>query len=891
MGSTSVGTAYVTIMPSMNGFADKLTNGLDSATRQAGKVGGRGGSGMGAAFYKGFSAKVGAIAGVMSSVTSSAMSGLASSFSGAVSRLDTLNNYPKVMTSLGYSAKAADASIQQISEHLDGLPSSTDALATFTQQIAATGGSLKGATSLGLAFNDMMLAGGKGTQAAQGAMYQFTQILSKGKAQGEDWSSLMETAPGQMSQLAKSMLGAGATAQDLGEYLGVGVAGAIPKERMEQFKQAIIDLDKDGGKGMASFSEQAKAATGGVGTALDNVKVRASKALTTIMETVGQKRIAGAINGFSSSFGTIAEVVGEALKSAMGAIDKSGFAEALKGLQDEVSASFGDGSAGSSAKEFGKTVGSAINALIPLVKAATPGIGAMSRAFVFAANNAEKVAPALAAVVVGVKGLKNAKTAATFVRAVGSGIAGIASKALPAAAGLGGFGKKTEEAGKKSRTSYKSILACAAAVVALGAGVALAGVGMLLVANAAVTISSSGAGAAVAMAAMVGSIALLALGASAIGPALTAGALGMVAFGAAVALVGAGVLLASAGVAMLASSLPALAGYGPQAAASLLQIGASALAASPGLAALAATSLLAGAGILVLAAGALLAGAGMTLLAAMTLLFAASAAVGASMALMLATSLPMLAAQAPLAAAGLAVLAAGSAAAAVPLAALALAMAAALAPTAGMAASLAVAAASMTAVVACCGVLAASLGSASSSADSMAGSLKGSLGTVASTASAAMAAAAAAVLAGMAAIKAACSQQIQIGNFTLGALPHFTITGKFDAKSREVPSIGVSWYAKGGVFDSASVIGIGERGDEAALPLNRRTYARIGDGIAKSGPLGAGVDAEKIERAVERGVAAMGFYISGKKVASATRSERDKSDGRARALARRGVDR
>ena len=81
------------------------------------------------------------------------------------------------------------------------------------------------------------------------------------------------------------------------------------------------------------------------------------------------------------------------------------------------------------------------------------------------------------------------------------------------------------------------------------------------------------------------------------------------------------------------------------------------------------------------------------------------------------------------------------------------------------------------------------------------------------------------------------------------------------------------------------------RGDEAALPLNRRTYARIGDGIARSGPLGDGVDAEKIERAVERGVAAMGFYISGKKVATATRSERDKSDGRARALARRGVDR
>jgi len=38
-----------------------------------------------------------------------------------------------------------------------------------------------------------------------------------------------------------------------------------------------------------------------------------------------------------------------------------------------------------------------------------------------------------------------------------------------------------------------------------------------------------------------------------------------------------------------------------------------------------------------------------------------------------------------------------------------------------------------------------------------------------------------------------------------------------------VPSLSVSWYAKGGVFDRASVIGVGEAGREAVVPLERNT--------------------------------------------------------------------
>ena len=47
---------------------------------------------------------------------------------------------------------------------------------------------------------------------------------------------------------------------------------------------------------------------------------------------------------------------------------------------------------------------------------------------------------------------------------------------------------------------------------------------------------------------------------------------------------------------------------------------------------------------------------------------------------------------------------------------------------------------------------------------------------------------------------------------------------------------GISWYGKGGVFDTATIIGIGEKGKEAALPLNDQTYREIARGI--SGEMG-----------------------------------------------------
>lgn len=157
--------------------------------------------------------------------------------------------------------------------------------------------------------------------------------------------------------------------------------------------------------------------------------------------------------------------------------------------------------------------------------------------------------------------------------------------------------------GTSAGAAASSVLKLGAGLLMVGAGVLLAATGIYLLVQAAIQLSSAGAGAILTMVGLAVGIAALAAVFAFLGPALTAGAVGILAFGAAIALIGVGVYAASVGLALLAVQLPVISTYGLSASVALVALGASMLVLGAG-------ALVAGAGLLVLGAGALVAGAG-----------------------------------------------------------------------------------------------------------------------------------------------------------------------------------------------------------------------------------------------------------------------------------------
>ena len=96
-------------------------------------------------------------------------------------------------------------------------------------------------------------------------------------------------------------------------------------------------------------------------------------------------------------------------------------------------------------------------------------------------------------------------------------------------------------------------------------------------------------------------------------------------------------------------------------------------------------------------------------------------------------------------------------------------------------------------------------------------------------------------------------------------LPHPYITGEFSLNPPSVPHFGIDWYKTGGVFDAPSVIGVGEAGPEAVLPLETlwKRLDEIADRIIQSGDR----HAAEMYRALIEALSEMSFVISDREFA------------------------
>ena len=238
------------------------------------------------------------VGNLASQAVSKGISLISDNLDGAISRFDTMTNFPKVMKTLGYESEDAQKAVNKLSDGLLGLPTALDDSITYVQRFTAKNGDLDKSADIFLAINDAILAGGANAQTQAQAIEQFTQSFSKGKPDLMEWRTLLTAMPGQLNQIATSM--GYASTDELYE------AFKDNKISMDDFTDAVIKLDSEGGDGIASFKEQAKNATGGIGTAIKNLKTRTVRAITEVIDKINDSLSSvGGISGVIEKLGSI----------------------------------------------------------------------------------------------------------------------------------------------------------------------------------------------------------------------------------------------------------------------------------------------------------------------------------------------------------------------------------------------------------------------------------------------------------------------------------------------------------------------------------------------------------------------------------------------------------
>lgn len=311
--------------------------------------------------FRGVSAGAVMAGSVLSSVLSTAFRAVSASVDKAVERLDTLNNFPRVMSNLGISASESQKTIQYLSDKLVGLPTTINEAALSVQRLTSANGNIKASTAMFLAMNNAILAGGAPMDLQRSALEQLSQAYTKGVPDMMEWRTMMMAMPAQLKQVAMAMNLP--SADQLGEALRNGQVS------MNDFMATMVKLNNQGIAGFQSFADQAKNSTGGVATAIANLKTAIVRAVASIMDAIGQANISGFISAIANSINAVVpyivgftKVVMEAVGWVVGLF--GGTIKTTKSIQTSAQ------SAGASVGKIANNAGNATKALGGAQKAA-----------------------------------------------------------------------------------------------------------------------------------------------------------------------------------------------------------------------------------------------------------------------------------------------------------------------------------------------------------------------------------------------------------------------------------------------------------------------------------------------------------------------------------------
>lgn len=239
-----------------------------------------------------------------------ALNAITDSMDAAISRVDTMNQYPRMLQQMGFSATEAESSIDRLSDGIQGLPTRLDEVVGTTQRFVTTFKDVDLATETTLALNNALLASGAGAQEASNTTDQYVKMLSSGKIEMDAWNTLSENMNYALVEVAESMGIADGNVWELYSSLQSGSMS------LEEFNQALIETSQAEG----GFADMALTASEGIATSMSNIRTaivtgvaNAIQALDELITELTGTNIAGHMNNMKN-------VVADAFKGVANAI-------------------------------------------------------------------------------------------------------------------------------------------------------------------------------------------------------------------------------------------------------------------------------------------------------------------------------------------------------------------------------------------------------------------------------------------------------------------------------------------------------------------------------------------------------------------------------------------
>jgi tape measure domain-containing protein len=318
-------------------LASAKTGGLDQASKSTSSLTQK--LGVGTVAMGSFIGAIGA------TVVGKAFSLITNNVQGAITRIDTLTNATRNFQNMGVKTSVVNTQMNNLKNAINGLPTSLDSAVSGVQLLTSSlNGNMPQSVSVFKALNDGILGFGGTTEQVTNSITQLSQAFSNGKIDAETWNSMIDSGLGPtLNAMAKQM---GITTGALKSGLSDGSIS------VSQFNDALVNLDKNGGGGIASLYKIAQDSTSGIGTSMANAKTAVTRGVADMITAVnnGIKSLdittpLGKITGIGSiisQLGTVVEqtfgAIGQAIPQAFSGL--SGVISSLVGIGNQIQTLF-----------------------------------------------------------------------------------------------------------------------------------------------------------------------------------------------------------------------------------------------------------------------------------------------------------------------------------------------------------------------------------------------------------------------------------------------------------------------------------------------------------------------------------------------------------------------